>query len=213
MTTNYTKENPPKVTRNEVGIVLAPQKFGKTSPNKGQEFWSPEVNSANQSGMLKFIGDNIVNATLTRMLRRVGIEISTAPKNKNEDGSFNWESALEDWASFDTGGATLSDLNEDISLLQDQAAEVTDQMEEGSAAVGNEGEVGYIPAYGPCYDDNGEVIPAMQERFNELSSQLKDLTTKIRPLKKEIKRIQEKYQVIAEKRAATKEEKAGQKKA
>jgi hypothetical protein len=188
----YTKENPPHVTRNEVTLSLSPQKFGKTSPNKGQEFWALEANETNWDKVVNFIGRPIIMATTTRFLRRVGIDIFSDAKNK-VDGVINWDAVLQDWAEFDTGGATLKDLMEEINQLQDQAAEITDTMEEEGV-----------------YDDNGDVKADKQERFNELSLELKDLTNKIRPLKKEIKRIQEKYAVIAEKRKATKEAKAGQ---
>lgn len=188
----YTKENPPKVTRNNVTLNLTPEKFGKTSPNKGQEFWALQANETNWDKVVEFVGRPIIMANTTRFLRRVGIDIFSDEKNK-QDGVVQWESILSDWAEFDTGGATLKDLMEEISQLQDQAAEITDTMEEEGV-----------------YDDNGDVKANKQNRFNELSLELKDLTNKIRPLKKEIKRIQDKYAVIAEKRKASKEAKTGQ---
>ena len=185
-THHYTKENPPKVIRNEVSLPLTEATMGKTSNTPGAKFWTLEVTPLNQKEALAFIGDTIVNGVLTRFFRRVAVDIFTSPDNKTEDGKMDWDSVLESFAEFDTGGATLSDLSKQIEELQDAAAVY---MED------------------PDYEVDENDQPRNPAKYVELTENIKEIMQKIRPLKKQRADIQKKYEAIAAKRKASKEAK------
>jgi hypothetical protein len=190
MSHNYTKEQPPVVSRNGVSLPLVPTIFGKTSDFKGQSFWTLEATAKNQDDFRTFIGDDIVNNVLTRFIRRVAIDLFTPSKdseNFDEHGHVIWDNIFKGFQSLDTGGATLKELNEQIGELQDEAMAITDKIEEADV-----------------YNDDDSIKADKQELYNDLTGKMSELTKKIRPLKKQIKAIQDKYAVIAAKRAASK---------
>jgi hypothetical protein len=160
--------------------------MGKTSNTPGAKFWTLEVTPLNQKEALSFIGDTIVNGVLTRFFRRVAVDIFTSPDNRAEDGKMDWDSVLESFAEFDTGGATLSDLSKQIEELQDAAAVY---MED------------------PDYEVDENDQPRNPAKYVELTENIKDIMGKIRPLKKQRADIQRKYEAIAAKRKASKEAK------
>jgi hypothetical protein len=185
---HYTKENPPVVgPRNGVCLPLSEETFGKTSPLKGQKFWAISPTANNFDDVVKFISEPTAAAIIGRFLRRVGIDIFTDEKNKNTDGTINWSSVVGDWQEFDTGGATLHDLEEQISELQDEGLAIGDLID-------SEG----------LQSDDGSVEEGKQDRYNELTANLKEIGNKIRPLKRQHKIITDKYAAIAAKRQANK---------
>ena len=98
----------------------------------------------------------------------------------------DWDSVLESFAEFDTGGATLSDLSKQIEELQDAAAVY---MED------------------PDYEVDENDQPRNPAKYVELTENIKEIMQKIRPLKKQRADIQKKYEAIAAKRKASKEAK------
>jgi hypothetical protein len=180
----YNKENPPVTPpRNGVSMPLEEQTFGKTSPLKGQKFWAIEPTVSNLNDVIKFAGESTVAAIVGRFFRRVGIDIFTHDKNKNADGTLDWSAILEDWASFDTGGATKSDLETQVSELQDEVQVLTDDDN---------------------YALNENDQPENPAEYIILTEKVKVLMKKITPLKKQIRAITDKYAAIAARRQANK---------
>ena len=151
------------------------------SPNKGKSFWTPEAEAGKTEEFFQWVGTDVVLNLTVRNLRKVFGEIATDSNNLNTDGSANWELMLKDWSDFTAGVAKLSDLEEQISELQDQISVI---VFDEKMAVG----------------DNGQ--PEFPEDYIRLSEQAKVLNQKIRPLKSQHKAISEKYAARAAARAA-----------
>ena len=183
---NYTKENPPIVSRNGVSLPLQLTKFGKTSDRKGQEFWMLEATAANQEMVRAFSSDETVNTVLSRFLRRVAQEIHIDNTDK-DTGITDITGVIADWADFTSGAATMSDLEEQIGELVDQVQTIVAD-----------------PDY--ALGDNDQ--PANPTRYLELTESVKALSKKIRPLKLQLADVQKKHAAAAAKRALAKEAKA-----
>ncbi len=179
----YTKENPPKVSRNDVSLPLSLTKFGKTSDRKGQEFWTLEIEAANQEDGRKFMGDSTVNTILTRFLRRVGMDIWIEETDKTT-GITDMDAVISAWADFESGAATMGDLQEQISELVDQAQTIVmdDKYETD--------------------DTTGQ--PKFPEDYIRLTEQMKAVQKKIKPLKLQYSELEKKHLAAAAKRAAAK---------
>lgn len=191
---NYTKENPPVITRKvdgeEVKIPLSETKFGKTSDYKGQSFWTISTTAANQALVRKFLGDDVVNSVVDRFIRRVAMDIfidkNGVFETKDEHGHIVWDNVLKAFAEFDSGGATLSDLN-------DQRDELID--------------INYSLMEDPNYEKNEDDSFVNPVEGPKIHAMLLENIGKLKKLKSKIQAIEEKYAKIAAKRAATKEAK------
>jgi len=182
-TVTYTKENPPVVSRNEVSLPLSLTKFGKTSDRKGQEFWTLEVDASNQENGRKFMGDSTVNTILTRFLRRVGMDIWVEETDKTT-GITDMDGVISAWADFESGAATMGDLQEQIGDLVDQAQTIVmDDKYETDDATGQ---------------------PKFPEDYIRLTEQMKAVQKKIKPLKLQYSELEKKHLAAAAKRAAAK---------
>ena len=182
----YTKENPPIVSRNEVSLPLTLTKFGKTSDRKGQEFFTLEIDAANQEDGRKFMGDSTVNTILTRFLRRVGMDIWVEALDATT-GKVDYDEVISAWADFESGAATMGDLQEQIGDLVDQAQTIV--MDDKYATD----------------DTTGQ--PLFPEDYVRLTEQMKAVQKKIKPLKLQYKELETKHLAAAAKRAAAKAEK------
>lgn len=182
----YTKENPPIVTRNGVSTPLSLETFGKTSDHKGKNFWALVIGAGNQEDGCKFMGDSTVNTILTRFLRRVGMDIHIENTDK-VTGITDFEAVVTDWADFESGAATMGELQDQIGDLVDQAQEIVmnDEYETD--------------------DTTGQ--PKNPARYIELTEQMKSLQMKIKPLKLQYKELETKHLAAAAKRKAAKEAK------
>jgi len=180
---NYTKENPPVVTRNGVSLPLVQTTFGKTSDLKGQSFWTLEVTAANQDKARTFIGDDIVNPVLTRFARKVAIDLFTDADNKDEHGHYIWDNILNGFQNLDTGGATLKELSEERDEIIDLSNALMDS---------------------PDFEVNDDGTKANPEKWEEINAQLLENNKKLSRLKRSIKAIQDKYAAIAARRMANK---------
>ena len=183
----HSKENPPQFLRNGVVTKLSETQFGKTSPYKGQSFWTVVTNPLNLHESIKALGEDIASKVIERFWRAVAIEAFTDPNNKDEHGHLIWDNVLKAFETLDTGGATKKELADQILELQDQADALTETIEEADV-----------------YDDKGEVKADKQDQYNELTGKINEIIVQIRPLKKQRKAIEAKYAAIAAKRQANK---------
>ena len=187
MSHHYTKENPPIINRNGISLKLQPATYGKTSPLKGQSFWTGEGSIATADEFFKFIGIDILLTQANRFYRRHAMDVFSDPLNKNEDGTYNWDNILPALAEIESGGFTLVELDEQINELQDEYVTLTQDEK---------------------YELNENDQPVYPEDYVRLTEQIKAIVKKIKPLKLKQKEIQAKYQAIAAQRKANKEKAA-----
>lgn len=179
-----TKEVLPEksVTRNGVTKVMAWKTFGKKSPNAGKQFPAPEVALSSIEDDIKWVGPLEICNVVTKALRRVAMDIYDNALNK-ETGEFDWDQWQKDMTAMDTGFPRLSELEDDISELQDQNGAILDS-----------------PEFNDALTEGEEITGALMEFKKTLSAN----NQKIKALKKQYAEIEAEYQVRAERRKATK---------
>jgi len=182
---NYTKENPPVVTRNDTKLPLSLTVFGKTSDLKGQPFWTLEATASNEDAVRKFIGAEIVNSVLTRYLRKVALDLfSNKTDNYDAEGHIIWDNILSGFQSLDTGGANKAELAAERDELIDLSNALMDD---------------------PDFEENEDGTKVNPVRWLEINTQLMENNRKLGRLKRAIREIETKYAAIAAKRMANKE--------
>lgn len=187
----YSKENPPKLTKKigdkELTVSLIPTKFGKTSDFKGQDFWTLEPTAATQDAVREFLGDDWVNTQIARSFRRVAMDVfidkNGVYETKDDNGHINWPNVLKALAEYDSGGATLSDLNDQMSELVD---------------------VNYSLMEDPNYERNEDNSWTNPTEGPKIHATIMENISKQKKLKVKVAAIEEKYAKIAQKRAASK---------
>lgn len=180
-----TKEVLPEksVTRNGVTKVMAWKTFGKKALAKaGKPFPTPEIGLANFEDDIKWVGPLEVCNVLTKALRRVFMDIYDNALDA-ETGIFNWDQWQKDAAAMDTGFPRLSELEDEISELQDQNGAILDS-----------------PEFNDALTEGEEITGALMEFKKTLSAN----NQKIKALKKQYAEIEAEYAVRAERRKATK---------
>jgi hypothetical protein len=195
MSEHATKQHPtlPVIKRNDVELTFIDEVFGKKSPNAGRKFPCPPINQANWDVVSKWLGIEWLVSVAQRAARKIAADIYLDEANwsnlevvkegkdagKIIGGTFLLENAIRDLEEFTAGVATLGDLADAISQIQDQMSLLVD--DEGFAV-----------------DDKD--APLNPERYVELTEQMKDLQKKIRPIKQQYAAITAKYKERAEKR-------------
>lgn len=174
----------PVVKRNGIEVTLTEQIFGKLSDWAGHKFWGPVIDVSNSDHVTWAVAESL-NSIVNKELRLIFAGIyQDAVKEKTDTASGKldvpkFEAQLaEDWADFTAGVSKLSDLEEQIGLLQDQIA--------------------------PLVSDTDFVMPeegqAPTARFIELSTKMRELNRRIVPLRKQLADIKEIYKVRADNR-------------
>src|SRR5271157_3037461 len=186
----------PVIKRNGVELQFVEETFGKKSPNVGHKFPCPPITQANWDIASVWLGIEWLVGVGQRVARRIAADIYLDEANwdgqtvdgegKITGGQFVLERAMHDYEEFTAGVATLGDLADAISQIQDQMSLLVD--DEGFAV-------------------DEKDAPLNPERYVELTEQMKDLQKKIRPIKQQYAAITAKYKERAEKRKA-KEEKS-----
>ena len=184
---NYSKENPPQVTRNDATLSLTEATFGKTSKQKGQKFWTLAPGQPKFDQLVQFLGVDIAYKNLERFCRRVAIDLFTSEDNHDNEGHVIWDNIIEGFQSLDTGGATLSELEADMAQLIDESEALMETAE-----------------FADVKEDGTPNNPAV---WQPIQDKLLDNNRQLAALKRQKKAIQEKYLAIAARRQANKEAK------
>lgn len=190
-THTYSKEHPPTITKKvgekEVVVALTPTKFGKTSDFKGQDFWTLVPTAATQDTVRAFLGDDWINTQIERSFRRVAMDVfidkNGVYETKDENGHINWPNVLKALAEYDSGGATLSDLNDQMSELVDTNYAL---MEDAN------------------YERNEDMTFVNPTEGPKIHQTIMENIGKQKKLKVRVAAIEEKYAKIAAKRQASK---------
>ncbi len=173
----------PVVKRNNIEKALTEMVFGKTSDNAGKKFWAPVIDVTNADDLAWAVADNL-SGMVNKQLRLIFAEIYTdaVKDNTNEATGILDQAGYDaqlaaDWQDFTAGVAKLSDLEENIGLLQDQIGAIINNPEFQ-------------------LDDEGNKSPAMLALEGEVLA----LNKRITPLRKQYKAISEVYKERAAKR-------------
>lgn len=174
-----------QVTRNGVTKEMSWKTFGKKAVGKaGKPFPTPEVGLSSFENDIKWVGPIEVCNVLTKALRRVFMDIYDNALDA-ETGIFNWDQWQKDAEAMDTGFPRLSELEDEISELQDQNGAILDS-----------------PEFNTALSTEGDEITA---ELLEFKKTLSANNSKIKALKKQYAEIEAEYAVRAARRKATKE--------
>lgn len=176
----------PVVKRNNVEVTLVEQVFGKTSDQAGNKFWAPVIDVSSERDQT-WVGIDHINGLVNKQLRLIFADIYIDAKKDNTDeatgvlnvAAFEAQMAA-DWADFTAGAAKLSDLEDQIGILQDQISEIIQGDEFGTL------------------DDQGNKTAACTAAEEKVFA----LNQRISPLRKQYKSISEVYKERAAKRKA-----------
>jgi hypothetical protein len=159
-----------KGTKDEIGKALTLTSWGKTSPNKGKEFWCPDVTIEDWEEWVKWFGIENIIGPLRRSARAIFGDISLDKTVLNDDGTVNEVAIMAMWEDFTSGGAKKGEIEDELDSLQEtQAKYVLDNDD-----------------YGATNPDGTPTEAAV--KLNEL---ITNLNKKVRSLKKQLAEINE----------------------